>query len=35
MLQEHAFRVAFGVQALMALVGIVIYGPIRDVRPNR
>jgi MFS family permease len=33
-LPEHAFRAAFGVQALMALVGIAIYAPIRDVRPN-
>ena len=31
---EMAYRTAFGVQAAMALVGLVILGPIRDVHPR-
>lgn len=31
---EIAYRSAFGVQAAMALVGLVILGPVRDVHPR-
>jgi MFS family permease len=31
---EIAYRTAFGVQAAMALVGLVVLGPVRDVRPR-
>ena len=31
---EHAYRAAFAVQAAVALFAIVIYAPIRDVRPR-
>ncbi len=31
---EIAYRTAFGVQAAMALIGLVILGPVRDVRPR-
>lgn len=31
---EYAYQVAFGAQAVFALVGLVIYAPTRDVRPR-
>ena len=31
---EYAWRVGFGVQAALALVGILVYAPIRDVKPR-
>jgi MFS family permease len=31
---EHAYRFAFGVQAAAALVAVLIYSPIRDVKPG-
>ena len=31
---EYAYRMGFAVQAAMALIGILIYAPIRDVKPR-
>jgi hypothetical protein len=31
---EHAYRAAFALQAVAALLAIAIYAPIRDVRPR-
>ena len=31
---EFAYRVAFGVQAAVALIGLTILAPVKDVRPR-
>jgi len=31
---EHAYRVAFAVQAALAIIGLLIYGRIQDVKPR-